>query len=184
MQSGDIRLLNYPGVTVRLKDGVVVAIKGVASLPTPTPTSAPSHPLTVPEQIAADKSELSQAIARVKLIVNRPAPSLPITPGMNVASYGDAWFHPGAARPDFNNVDIRKSQDLSNYSKFEFVSSNLNPGIAFPGNALEFNSMTKFFYTDRSVPKLRLTETEMVEINRLYRVIGKCEDELSRLQTQ
>jgi hypothetical protein len=28
---------------------------------------------------------------------------------------------------------------------------------------------------DRSVPKKKLTQAEMVEINRLYRIIGKCE---------
>jgi hypothetical protein len=182
VQSGDLRLLSYPGITVKLKDGLVVSIKGVPSVPAPAPTSAPTHPLTPPEQIAADKSELAQAIERVKLIVNRPPPSLPIAPGMNVGSYGDAWFHPGAIRPDFNNVDVRKSRDLSNYSKFDFVSSNLNPGIAFPGDQVEFNPMTKFFYTDRSLPKLKMTESEMIEINRLYRVIGRCEDELARLQ--
>jgi hypothetical protein len=184
VQSGTFRLLIYPGVAVRLKDDVVVSFKPLPSLPTPTPSSAPTHPLTPPEQIAADRNELSQAIDQVKLIVNRPAPSLPITPEMSVASYGDLWFHPGATRPDFNNVDIRKTQDLSNYSKFEFVSSNLNPGIAYPGNELEFNPMTKFFYTDRSVPKVKLTEAEMIEINRLYRVIGRCEEELSRLQAK
>jgi hypothetical protein len=184
IQAGSVRVLSYPGVAVKLQDGVVVSIKGSPSAPTPTPSSAPARPLTVPEQIAADKNEIGQAIERVKLIVNRPPPSLPITPGMNVTSYGDAWFHPGAVRPDFNNVDIRKTQDLSNYSKFEFVSSNLNPSIAFPGRELEFNPMTKFFYTDRSLPKLKLTESEMIEINRLYRIIGRCEAELSRLQAQ
>jgi hypothetical protein len=42
----------------------------------------------------------------------------------------------------------------------------------FRGRDLEFNAMTKHFYTDRSVPKKRLTEEQMVEINRLYRVIA------------
>jgi hypothetical protein len=34
--------------------------------------------------------------------------------------------------------------------------------------------MTKFFYQDRSLPKKKLTEDEMVEINRLYRIIATC----------
>ena len=42
--------------------------------------------------------------------------------------------------------------------------------------------MTKYFYTDRSVPKKKLTETEMLEINRLYRIIGRCEQQLVQLQ--
>jgi hypothetical protein len=51
----------------------------------------------------------------------------------------------------------------------------------FRGKDLEFNSETKFFYTDRSLPKKRLTEAEMIEINRLYRIIGAREQDLARL---
>jgi hypothetical protein len=188
MQAGDIRVLNYPGLTVKLKEDVVVAIKAVATVttahavPTPPPSPVPSKTLSVPEQVAADKAALSKAMDQVKQIVNRPPPSQPITPDMKVASYGNAWFHPGAGRPDFDNVDVRTTRDLSNYSRFAFVSSDLNPGTAFPGDQLEFNPSLKFFYTDRSVPKLKLSEEDMVEINRLYRVIGKCESELGRLQ--
>ncbi|HMD53952.1 MAG TPA: hypothetical protein VKJ65_05330, partial [Phycisphaerae bacterium] len=58
----------------------------------------------------------------------------------------------------------------------------LNPGVVFLGNELEFNSRTKYFYTDRLVPKKRLTEAEMLEINQLYRVIGHCEQQLDELQ--
>ena len=42
--------------------------------------------------------------------------------------------------------------------------------------------MTKYFYTDRSVPKKRLTEAEMLEINKLYRVIGHYQHELLVLE--
>jgi hypothetical protein len=38
--------------------------------------------------------------------------------------------------------------------------------------------MTKYFYTNRTFPKKKLTEAEMVEINRLYRIIGKSEQQL------
>jgi hypothetical protein len=184
MQAGAIRLLNYPGVAIRLKDDVIVSIRllGVGPSPTPTlPSHQPEVRLTKQQQIAKDKQAIADAIESVKEIVNQPAPSVPITPEMKVSWYGDMWFHPGAATPDFNNVDIRKTQDTSNYSRFEFVSSNFTPTIAFPGSELEFNSMTKFFYTDRSVPKKKLTEEEMVEINRLYRIIGKNQTELTLL---
>jgi hypothetical protein len=40
--------------------------------------------------------------------------------------------------------------------------------------------MTKFFYLDRSIPKKKLTPEEMVEVNRLYRIIGRCEKELGK----
>jgi hypothetical protein len=99
---------------------------------------------------------------------------------MNITWWGDTWFHPGATVPDYDKVDITKSQELQ-YSQYEYVASKLRPDIAFPGTGLEFNSMTKIFYTDRSVPKRRLTKSEMAAVNRLYRVIGRCKADLSRL---
>jgi hypothetical protein len=71
---------------------------------------------------------------------------------------------------------------FNSYDKYGYVNSDLNPGVVFIGQDLEFNSMTKYFYTDRSVPKKKLTEPEMLEINRLYRIIGRCEKELAQLQ--
>ncbi len=44
---------------------------------------------------------------------------------------------------------------------------------------MEFNSQTKYFYADYTLPKKKLTEAEMVEINRLYRIIGQCEKKLN-----
>ena len=50
------------------------------------------------------------------------------------------------------------------------------------GHDLEFNPMTKYFYTDRSLPKKKLTEAEMLEINRLYRIIGRDEQHLAKVK--
>jgi len=99
---------------------------------------------------------------------------------MRLTNWGPIWFHPGATRPDFANVDIRATQEMP-YDKFDYVTSDFTPDVGFPGNQLEFNAMTKYFYTDRTIPKKKLTEDEMLEINRLYRVIGKCDAELSQL---
>jgi hypothetical protein len=98
---------------------------------------------------------------------------------MAVATYSPGWFHPGALTPDFNTVDVRATQEL-NYAKDEYVTSDLNPDVVYLGSELEFNSMTKYFYTDRSVPKKKLTEEEMLEINRLYRIIGQDQDRLAK----
>ncbi len=149
--------------------------------PEAAPTGASTKALTVPERIAADKEEMNHAIDRVKEIVNQPALSVPIKAGMNVTWWSGTWFHPGATMPDYEKVDIGKTQQFP-YSKYEYVASNLHPDIAFLGTDLEFNEMTKFFYTDRSVPKKRLTRSEMAEINRLYRVIGRCETDLRQLE--
>jgi len=134
------------------------------------------------EQIAAVKSQMNDAIFKVQDIVNQPVKQLKRTPDMvDVAFYSPGWFHQGAIKPDFNTVDVRATQQMD-YDGHQYVTSDLNPGVVFIGRELEFNPMTKYFYTDRLVPKKKLTEEEMLEINQLYRVIGHCEQQLDELQ--
>jgi hypothetical protein len=147
------------------------------------PTSAAKPKLTKEQQIAEVKKERSAAATRVQAIVNQPVRKLKQTADMKVAMYDEGWFHEGATKPDFNTVDVRTTQETANYAKHAYVTSNLNPGVVFVGKELEFNSNTKFFYTDRTVPKKKLAEAEMVEINRLYRIIGKCEQRLEELES-
>ncbi|HUA67080.1 MAG TPA: hypothetical protein VMA13_00915 [Candidatus Saccharimonadales bacterium] len=144
--------------------------------------AASSDTSTNEQQIAAIKSQMNAAIQRVQQIVNQPVTELQRTPDMQVATFGPhGWFHPGAIKPDFAIVDVRNTQEFP-YSQYQYVTSDLNPGVVFLGSELEFNSMTKYFYTNRSSPKKRLTEAEMLEINQLYRVIGHCEHELLDLE--
>jgi hypothetical protein len=133
------------------------------------------------EQIAAVKAQMNDAIFQVQHIVNQPVTQLKRTPGMDVALYAPGWFHPGANKPDFDTVDVRATQKFD-YDAHQYVTSDLNPGVVFLGHELEFNSMTKYFITDRTVPKKKLTEAEMLENNRLYRIIGHCEQQLNELQ--
>lgn len=121
---------------------------------------------------------MDAAVGKAKAIINQPVQSYPFSTSMVYSqTLEGVWFHPGATRPDFNSVDIRKTQDLSygRHGPDVYVTCALNSGLAFLGTDLEFNSMTKFFYVDRSLPKKKLTQDEMLEINRLYRIIGKCE---------
>jgi hypothetical protein len=134
------------------------------------------------EQIAAVKSQMNDAIFKVQDIVNQPVKQLKRTSNMvNVGFFSPGWFHQGATKPDFNTADVRARQEFP-YEQYQYVTSDLNPGVVFLGNELEFNSRTKYFYTDRSVPKKKLTEAEMLEINQLYRIIGHCEQQLDELQ--
>ena len=194
LEAGAARILKYPGGTVKLKEGIVVEVTGApAAAPVAPPVQGPGPvtpqaaapqpvaPTAPPGDAAGLTQELNTAIESVRRIVNQPAPSVPIMPGMNITSFGDAYFHPGATTPDFKTVDVRATQELV-YDKYEYVSSHMNPGTAFIGSELEFNAMTKYFYTDRSVPKKKLTEAEMLEINRLYRIIGRCQAELAALK--
>jgi hypothetical protein len=134
------------------------------------------------DEIASVKSQMNDAISHVQDIVNQPVTRLKLAPGMtHVAVYSPGWFHEGATKPDFSTVDVRTTQETP-YAGRQYVTSDLNPGVVFLGPELEFNSMTKYFITDRSVPKKKLTEAEMLEINRLYRIIGHCEQQLDELQ--
>src|SRR5262249_59241963 len=115
-------------------------------------------------QRASVEAEKQAAIQEVQKIVNQPVTPIPRTEEMDVATYRPGWFHEGASKPDFNNVDVRRTQDTS-YGQHQYVTSDLNPGVVFLGQEVEFNPMTKYFYTDRSLPKKRLSEKEMLEIN-------------------
>src|SRR6266404_1234271 len=132
-------------------------------------------------QVSALETAMNAAIQQVEKIVNQTVPAYRRTAGMHVSVFTPGWFHEGANKPDFNTVDVRTTQEQP-YDKYEYVSSDLNPGLVFVGRQLEFNANTKYFYKNRSIPKKKLTETEMVEINRLYRIIGKCEHEIARIK--
>jgi hypothetical protein len=126
--------------------------------------------------IATLNADAAQAKQRVIEIINQPVTHLPRTRAAGTFSPG--WFHPGAITPDFNTVDVRTTQEFP-YDSYSYVTSDLNPSEMFIGSELEFNAMTKYFYTDRTLPKKRLSEAEMIEINSLYRIIGRDEQALA-----
>jgi hypothetical protein len=130
---------------------------------------------------AAIQSEWQTAVKEVQRIVNQPVRKIARTQEMQVITYKPGWFHDGAMKPDFTNVDVRKTRETP-YDSHQYVTSDLNPGFVFVGPELEFNSMTKAFFLDPTLPKKKLTEAEMLEINRLYRIIGRCEQQLAALQ--
>ncbi len=132
-------------------------------------------------KIAALRAEMNTAVQWVERIINQPVAPVPRRRGMHVSVFKEGWFHPGAHKPDFNNVDVRTSRETP-YDQYQYVTSDLNPGVVFVGNQLEFNSNTKYFYKNRSLPKKKLTEAEMLEINQLYRIIGRCEREIAKLE--
>ena len=120
--------------------------------------------------IGKANAEVARTEQKLVEIINQPITHLPRSGSFSVFSPG--WFHQGATKPDFNTVDIRATQERTYEG---YVTSDLNPTEMFIGRELEFNAMTKYFYTDRTLPKKRLSDPEMVEINGLYRVIGHDE---------
>ncbi|MDB6121824.1 MAG: hypothetical protein JWQ71_817 [Pedosphaera sp.] len=142
----------------------------------PPATNAVSPP-PADSQDPDPKPVMDDAIKQVKAIINQPVTPLTRKPNAAVSIVRPGWFHPGAQKPNFNTVDIRTTQEFP-YIKDKYVASIENPGLVFNGPDIEFNSMTKYFYTDRSLPKKKLSAAEMLEINRLYRIIGSCEKKL------
>src|SRR5262249_15136658 len=98
-------------------------------------------------QSAAVEAEWKATVEAVQKIVNQPVRSFPRTEEMRVSTYRPGWFHDGAITPDFKNVDVRNTRETP-YDGKEYVTSDLNPGIVFHGDDLEFNPMTKAFYLD------------------------------------
>ena len=186
VQVGAVQMLGYPDVAIKLKDHVVVSIRAVVNtppMPSPPPKAAKPQVPKPAISVEALRAQLQDAIDSVSAIVNQPVASVPRTQVImrRCGLLPGGWFHDGASTPDYNNVDVRMTQETANYTKWEYDSSSLNPDVAFLGTDLEFNSMTKIFYQDRSLPKKKLTEDEMVEINRLYRIIGRCSEQLGHL---
>jgi hypothetical protein len=186
IQAGTVQIVGYADVTIKLKDGVVVSIKAVASAPAAVPTPIPKTSSQSAQPAAsadALEAQLKDAIDHVKVIVNQPVPYVPRTrDNWSQCSYfPDAWFHPGAATPDFANADVRKTQETKNYADYAYASSVFTPDRAYICSEMAFNSQTKMFYQDRTVPKKKLTDDEMLEINRLYRIIAKCCAQLNQL---
>jgi len=127
--------------------------------------------------------EMTNAFHQVAAIVNRPPRAFARTSQMDTTVFENGWFHAGATKPDFSNVDVRQSQEVySARYKSKYVASDLNLKMVFLTEEIEFNAATKFFYTNRTLPKRKLTEAEMLQINDLYRIIGRCERAIMRIQ--
>ena len=126
---------------------------------------------------ASIKTAREGATHQVVAIINQPVTHLPRTAQAMVFSPG--WFHPGAIKPDFATVDVRKTQE-SPYESETYVTSDINPSEMFLGSELEFNAMTKYFYVDRTLPKIRLSEDEMLQVNDLYRAIARSDQAMQR----
>ena len=152
---------------------IVLAAAGRVSAQTDTNSTT--------DQIAPLQLQLTNAWLQVDAIVNQPVTAYQRDPYAHVSVSSPGWFHPGAMTPDFNRVDVRLTQQLIYTSPW--VSSDITPTMMFRGSDLEFNAMTKLFYTNRDLPKKRLTEAEMLQINSLYRIIGRSQTELEQWQS-
>jgi hypothetical protein len=165
------------GLSKRIYISLLIAFAVAARVSAQTPAATNS----TTDEIATLQLQLTNAWLQVDAIVNQLVPAYRYDPNDRVSIYSPGWFDPGAMTPDFNNVDVRKSQQLI-YTA-QWVSSDISPTMMFRGSDLEFNAMTKMFYTNRDLPKKKLTEAEMVQINSLYRIIGRSQTAIEQLQS-
>ena len=167
-----------PGGNLCVRLLQVIGLLALMNLGSALPAVAESRT----DQIATLKKEKDDAFFRIQDIVNQPVTHLKRTPDMVVKNFTD-WGQHDFITPDYDTVDVRRSQQ-NMFDGYQYVTCDLNPGEAFIGNELEFNEMTKIFYNDFTVPKKKLTEAEMLEINQLCRVIGNCSRQLDELESK
>lgn len=128
------------------------------------------------QQGQAAQTEYDLTTRRVQGIVNQTPPTVvPPRGSTEVYKYS---YHPGAIKPDFNVADVVTGREAWNG---DFVYIDTRPGVFYLSADCEFNPQTKYFYTDRSVPKKKLTDAENQEIVQLYRILGKDETILNTL---
>ena len=169
------------GLSVRICISLLIVLAAASGVSAQTSAGqTPADTNSAPEQIATLQLQLTNAWLQVDAIVNQPVTAYRRDPYAHVSVSSPGWFHPGAMTPDFNRVDVRLSQQLIYTAPW--VSSDITPTMMFRGSDLEFNAMTKLFYTNRDLPKKKLTEAEMLQINSLYRTIGHCQTEIEQLQ--
>jgi hypothetical protein len=179
IDGGPMRMLGYPDMVIKFRNDIVISIRPIAAQKQQDPkvSTTPGNSSGPQPQMDTVKEQLDDAVGQVRKIINQPVPYVEATPAMGL---GYGFFHEGAQRPDFNTVDVRQSQQYV-YDSYALISWEGNLDKAWVGKDIEFNPMTKCFYEDRSLPKKKLTPAEMVEINRLYRIIGQCEKQLAQL---
>ncbi len=125
-----------------------------------------------PGNTPATRAEMDAAVARIRAIVNQ-VPST-VTKPANETGWIEG-FHPGATKPDFDHTDIVSGRKPYTVAYIQMEGA---PNVFYRGADCEFNSETKFFYTNRELPKKKLSDSEYQELVRLYRFVGKCQRDL------
>ena len=132
--------------------------------------------IALQQQAKAAQAEFDATTRQVQTIVNQTPPTV-VPPQGSTEVY---WynFDPGAIKPDFNVADVVTGREAWGG---DFVYMKTRPGVFYRSADCEFNPQTKFFFTDRNVPKKKLTDAENREIVRLYRILGKDETIINTL---
>jgi hypothetical protein len=137
------------------------------TLPNATPDKLSA---LIQRQTDAARAETETVTRQIQAIVNQTPPSVPKPPG-GPEIYGYD-FHPGATKPNFNTADLLSTRELW---KGDYVYIQHVPGVYYRSADCEFNAQTKYFITNRDVPKKKLTDAEYRQLTALYRALGRDE---------
>src|SRR5690349_18049817 len=102
----------------------LLILRGMLTLVLGYSISAAAQTATNSSSTNSIQAEMDNAIHQVEKIVNQPVPAYRRAAGLQVSVYSPGWFHEGASRPDFNNVDVRTTQETP-YAEHEYVTSDL-----------------------------------------------------------
>jgi hypothetical protein len=186
MAVGTRRVLNYPDAVVKLDGDVVVSYRAI-DRPTPTPAPGFARPIhrpftgaqppdagPMPTSVSEARRKLETALASAREIINQPVQGTPVTPQMlkqSAEQHLAGWDYLPAQTPNFIDAHIEDTQWLDTLGA-DWVTCNLTPGLAFRAKDLETNVQTRFFYTDLTLPKKRLSAEEMAQLDVIYHQIG------------
>ena len=142
---------------------------GRQTLPNATPERLSN--LVRQHQTNAVRAEMAAVTEEIEEIVNQSPPV--VTQPPRGASVYHSEFDPGATKPDFNSADLLSTRQTLHG---DYLYMNSAPGVYYRSAECEFNPQTKYFITNRDVPKKKLTDAEYGELTRLYRVLGHDQD--------
>jgi hypothetical protein len=116
-------------------------------------------------------SEAQTVTNEIQAIVNQTPTVLPAKVGTTT------WigFHAGAMKPNFRSITLDELKRGRQFYTVDSTSMDGAPTVFYVARETEFNPMTKFFYTDRTKAKKRLSDAEYDRLLVLYHRLGEIE---------
>jgi hypothetical protein len=116
-------------------------------------------------------TELQTVTQQIQAIVNQTPTTRPDKIG------GTIWigFHDGAIKPKLKFITLEQLKAGREFYTADTAWMQGAPNVFYVAREIEFNPMTKYFYTDRTKAKKRLSEAEYDQLLPLYHRLGDLE---------
>ncbi len=115
--------------------------------------------------------EFQAVTQQIQAIVNQTPTTRPDKVGSTVS----IGFHAGAIKPNFKAITLPELKRGREFYNAETAWMQDAPNVFYLARETEFNPMTKYFYTDRSKAKKRLSDAEYDRLLVLYHRLGELE---------